>query len=100
MGLVMLAGWALTAWLVITRSRRARAELELELERFKLTSQLAGLESDRKSRALDLAKNRGEAAGVDAEIRELRSAVIKTHNETFEGKTAMEIALEFKKLGY
>lgn len=95
---VGLAGIAIVILYAVRKKKDAQA-LQTELAVMKAGAQVAGLEADRRARAVELKGNAKESAAVAQEIAAAkRTAVVAV--KAVEGMSDDAIAAEFRDLGY
>lgn len=97
-GLTVLAGILVLVFLLIRKTKQAD-ELLAQLALKRTAAKVAGLEADKKARAVELNKNQEASEKLDKEIADAKRAAVATV-EKVDQLSDDEVADEFKKLGY
>ena len=96
--IVGLAGIAVVILYAVRKKKDAQA-LQTELAVMKAGAQVAGLEADRRARAVELKGNAKEAAAIAQEIATAKRTAVAAV-KAVEGMSDDDIANEFRDLGY
>jgi hypothetical protein len=83
----------------IARKHREAERLRAQLAIMKATAKVAGLEADKKTRKVELRVNKKASEALGREITEAKKEAIAAVKEV-EGMSDVEVAMEFKKLGF
>lgn len=98
---VLLSALAAVAVFIywVVRKQKQVNELQAKLALGRAAAKVQGLEADKKARAGELVKNAEATKKVQAEIAEAKRAAVAVVKDVAD-MTDLEVALEFRKLGY
>lgn len=96
---VSTIGLAVLAVLYVLRKDDEVDRLTMELDMFRAGARVDGLKADKAARATELSKNTLAKKSLDNEIATAKRKAVAIVKEV-EGMTDIDIAIEFRKLGY